>query len=647
MPRRAAFVLAALAACAPAALGGGPATGEQVAAKELTSRPQLANRCVEIALGKRTIAAAFDGYVARAGAASVFDLKPTGIGTYLLQDEARLMAVGETAVTRTEAAGPAAEWRIRRAGRARFTIASATDGRAISVEPDTGELLLGDAGSASRLEFLRARGCTRYPEAQVRARGRPRPTPRHAPLKGFADLHLHITANMRAGGNVIYGEPFDRFGITEALGQDADAHGPDGSLDVTGNLLRTGEPTGTHDTHGWPTFAGWPVNDTYTHQQTYYMWLKRVWKAGMRLVVAQTVEDEPLCEIEPLRTHSCDEMETIKAEIAQLRALQDYVDAQSGGRGRGWLRIVTNPWQARRVIARGRLAVVIGMEASNPFGCSELQGEPQCDRADIDRGLSELRRLGLRSMFVTHWVDNAFGGAAFETGAKGEFISSFEVAQTGHPFATEPCGDADEAEGDCNAKGLTDLGEYLVRRMIDQHMLIEADHLSQKARKAVFEIADSEGYPLVSSHTGTGGEWTGAQLERLYRLGGIGTVRPGTAPEMVDQLRRLRRETGSSRAAIALGTDTGGFSALPGSRDDAASRPLRYPFTSYLGQIKFRRQRTGERVYDLNRDGVAHYGLFADLVADTQRQQGGKRALRPFFASAEAYLDAWRRAYRR
>ncbi len=31
---------------------------------------------------------------------------------------------------------------------------------------------------------------------------------------GFADVHLHITANLRAGGAVIYGEPFDRFGIS-------------------------------------------------------------------------------------------------------------------------------------------------------------------------------------------------------------------------------------------------------------------------------------------------------------------------------------------------------------------------------------------------------------------------------------------------
>ena len=36
---------------------------------------------------------------------------------------------------------------------------------------------------------------------------------------------------------------------------------------------------------------------------------------GLRLVVAQTVEDEPLCKIEPRRSHSCDETATIDLEI--------------------------------------------------------------------------------------------------------------------------------------------------------------------------------------------------------------------------------------------------------------------------------------------------------------------------------------------
>src|SRR5699024_2295262 len=137
---------------------------------------------------------------------------------------------------------------------------------------------------------------------------------------------------------------------------------------------------------------GWPTADTLTHQQAYYVWLERAWMAGERLVVAQTVEDEPICNLEPRTSHSCDETETVKLEIQRLRELQDYVDAQSGGKGRGWLRIVTSPAQARKVIEHGKLAVVIGVESSDPLGCSESGGEPQCTKPEIRSGLADLKR---------------------------------------------------------------------------------------------------------------------------------------------------------------------------------------------------------------------------------------------------------------
>ncbi len=481
---------------------------------------------------------------------------------------------------------------------------------------------------------------------------------------------------------MIYGEAFNRFGITEALGRDEEYHGPDGSLDVTGNLLRSGSPVGTHDTHGWPTFWGWPVNDTYTHQQTYYMWLKRAWAAGERLVVAQTVEDQPLCEIEPLRSHSCDETEVIKLEVQRLRALQDYVDAQSGGPRRGWFRLVYRPGQARRAIKRGKLAVLIGVESSNLFGCSESMGEPQCTRDDVDRGIREFRRLGIRSVFVAHWVNNAFAGTALEGGANGIFINAMNRYQTGRYFQTGPCPEPGQGEEvvfsapalealagfypafapllgqgpapvyppgkQCNVKGLTNLGEYLIGRLIANHMLIEVDHLSEKARLQVLAIAERHRYPLVSSHTNTGGFWTDSDLRRLYALGGFAVARPdNTGPLSARFLQLGRFRQGRRYFGVGLGTDTGGFNELPGREPDARSAPLRYPFLCYDRKVRLARQRTGERTYDLNADGVAHYGLYPDLLARMKQRKGGKAALRLLFRSAEAYVKTWRRAVRR
>jgi microsomal dipeptidase-like Zn-dependent dipeptidase len=612
-------------------------------AAERLSKYDLANGCFEVNNGP-----------------APYFFKATGLGTYMLYaPDGRVF--GPTGLTAQP--GPNTEWAAR-------------------IDPN-GNLRLTSTATGQQLgpvAIIRATGCAQYPEAGVNATGKPfKGTNSDGTVTGFADLHLHITANMRAGGQVIYGEPFDPFGITEALGHDAEVHGADGSDDVTGNLLRTGLPFGTHDTHGWPTFAGWPTFDTNTHQQIYYRWLQRAWEAGERLVVAQTVEDQPICEIEPRRSHSCDETETIKSEIAELRALQDYVDAQSGGPGKGWFRLVRNPSQAREVIADGKLAVVIGIESSDLFGCSESNDEPECTKRDVDRGIRAYKRLGVRSVFVAHWVDNAFAGAALEGGAKGVFINIFNRFQTGHFIRTGSCphpAQGEEvttlspveltvlasffpvtqplvAEGmptyppgrQCNSKGLTPLGAYLVRQLIANHMLIDVDHMSEKARDRVLEIAAKHDYPLVSSHTDTGGLWVHKELRQLYLDGGIATARLGLAPELSQEIKLLRRyRTIPDYFGVPLGSDTGGFASLPGPRDDAAQRPLVYPFKSYEGDVTFDREVSGERTFDLNTDGMAHYGLLPDLLGDVQRTHGSKLAMRALFRSAEAYLEMWERA---
>jgi hypothetical protein len=351
------------------------------------------------------------------------------------------------------------------------------------------------------------------------------------------------------------------------------------------------------------------------------------------------------------------------------------VDAQAGGRGRGWFRLVYNPRQARRAIERGRLAVVIGIESSTLFDCGERLGVPQCGRRDIDRGIRNARRLGVRSIFPMHWTDNAFGGSALEGGAKGIFINLLEAFQTGHYFRTGPCPEPGQGEEmgslspvelsilssffpaaaplaqmpfpeypagrQCNSNGLTPLGKYLIKRLIANHMMIDVDHMSEWAREAVLRIAKRRAYPLVSSHTGTGGLWTDGQLRLLYRLGGIATATLDDAPQLTAKIERFKADRAKGRYfGVGLGTDTGGFSSLPGRRADAAQTPLAYPFRSFLGRVSFQRQRTGSRTFDLNTDGVAHYGLVADLIADMQ-QHGGGPALRSLFRSAEAYLRTW------
>jgi hypothetical protein len=301
------------------------------------------------------------------------------------------------------------------------------------------------------------------------------------------------------------------------------------------------------------------------------------------------------------------------------------------------------------VIDRGKLAVVIGVESSDPFGCSEHLGVPACDRAGIEAAIRRLHRLGVCSMFIAHWVDNALAGAALEGGDKGAFIGTMQEQQTGAPFATGDCPHPGQGEKlpplrgrRCNTRGLTDLGRYAVARLMAHHMLIEVDHLSEVARDQVLSIARRHDYPLVSSHTNTGGTWSRSQLRRLLRTGGFASVTLDDPATMPRRVRALRAD-GAGTGAVGLGTDTGGFKELPGPGAFAGRPPLGYPFRSFDGRVRFERQRTGSRAFDLNVDGVAHYGLVPDALAEIAREPGGRRALRELFRSAGGYLRTWRR----
>jgi microsomal dipeptidase-like Zn-dependent dipeptidase len=658
-------VISAAAGIARSAAGSGRP-------KFVTQLSSLANRCFALRSGRRATFVRVNGassYSADASRAHAtpFYLKPTGLGTFLVFDRrAGLLSVtsasGSDSVGRALMPGQSTEWTVAHLKGSDFVMTSTSNHLALadSKSSRTLELIRPGARRAPRSErfkFAIDRGCLDYPEAQVGAFGNTFKGASHnGKLLGWADLHVHITANLRAGGEVVYGEAFDRYGITQALSAAGDerVHGPDGVLDVTGNLIRHGTPTGTTDNHGWPTFKGWPTYDTITHQQVYYVWLKRAWMAGLRLIVAQTVDDHSLCEIEARRDHTCDETQSIIDQVVLLHEMQDYIDAQSGGRGRGWFRLVYTPAQARKVIKQGKLAVVLGVESSDPFGCSAYLGRPQCTKTDIDRGLDLFWRLGIRTMFPVHWVNNAFGGAALEGGAEGKFIDGLNVVQTGAPFVTVPCAKSGEIEqppqngqsAQCNSVGLSSLGAYLIHEMIAKHMMIEADHMSEEMRDSVLTIAQANRYPLVSSHNGTGGAWSAAQLTELYQLGGMAAVTPDTAPHLADKILALKRYRKPGQFfGVGLGTDTGGLGSQPEPRVDAATHPLIYPFRSYLGNVEFVRERTGDFTYDLNSDGVAHYGLIPDLIADIQQGHGNPQALPPLFRSAEMYLETWQRAW--
>ncbi|MGV2480069.1 UNVERIFIED_CONTAM: peptidase M19, partial [Salmonella enterica subsp. enterica serovar Weltevreden] len=101
----------------------------------------------------------------------------------------------------------------------------------------------------------------------------------------------------------------------------------------------------------------------------------------------------------------CNDMKVGIAQVKYLYQMQDYGDAQEGGPGKGWFRIVKDPTEARQVINDGKLAVVPGLEFSDIFDCTlhtvagatgEIHG---CTREDIHRQIEEVWELGVREVF--------------------------------------------------------------------------------------------------------------------------------------------------------------------------------------------------------------------------------------------------------
>ena len=96
--------------------------------------------------------------------------------------------------------------------------------------------------------------------------------------------------------------------------------------------------------------------------------------------------EQQALQLYPLKRNSCDDMDSIRLQAKDMYQFQDYIDAQYGGPGKGWYRIVTDPFAGpRRSSTQGKLAVVMGIETSVPFGCTIKLDVPACDASDDRR----------------------------------------------------------------------------------------------------------------------------------------------------------------------------------------------------------------------------------------------------------------------
>jgi len=630
-----------------------------------------------------------DRYVARdalgysasartAGAATPFRLQATALGRYLLYgpDERMPSAGALNAISSIATPGPAADWRVAEEGDT-LRLENVSTGRNLGVGALGG--LVQASSTAPRWSFVPAEGCATFPEIDVNVSGQPfkGPNPR-AKVRGFVDDHIHLGAFRFLSGGFHCGRPWSPYGVTVAMRDCAD-HYPNGEGAVVENFLANGSPNGTHSPEGWPSFAGWPRDESLTHEGTYWKWIERAWRSGLRIMVNDLVENRALCDLYPLKQDiNCNEMASAYEQAEDMHALEGYIDAQFGGPGKGFLRIVKSPVEARRVVNEGKLAMVLGVEVSEVLDCGQFNDVPRCTPEQIDAELDKLESVGVVSLFPVHKFDNALGGVKFDSGATGVLVNTGNKYATGKFWTAEHCDDPDHDneptnptgehaetfytlfgpvltqplfQGQlpvyppaplCNPKGLTALGEHVIRSMMRRGMIIETDHMSMRARRQTLDLLEAnDDYPgVVSSHS-----WgdPGSQ-QRIQRLGGLIGPISREAHGFAEEWREARANREPRFLfGLGFGSDINGLHAQPRPRPDAADNPVRYPFRSFDGGSVIDRQQSGTRTWDINTDGVDHYGLYADWVEDL-RLVAGQQIVDDLANGAEAYLQLWERA---
>jgi hypothetical protein len=617
--------------------------------------------------------------------AAPFYFKATRLGGYLLHvSDGVLAAEGEDAAIVAEPS-PAADWTVQKSDSGTYTFRTVSGARLVASGAD---LSTGTRIHGFRLR-LAADGCSAYPEADINVDGDPHAgvTP-YQEVRGYVDAHTHGMAFEFLGGKVHCGRPWHEYGAPYALVDCPDHTLTQGKGAILESFL-SGEAS--HDPIGWPTFKDWPAPESLTHEGTYYRWIERAWRGGQRLFVNLLVENNKLCQLYPLKRNSCDDMDSIRLQAHDMYEFQDYVDAQFGGPGKGFYRIVRTPFEARQVINAGKMAVVMGIETSIPFGCTVKivlgHDQPACDAAEIDANLDEMHQLGVRQMELVNKFDNALAGVAGDSGEVGLLVNSANFLETATFWQMEHCEPADGESHDnnqttlptlpaqdaifgaifslfggavqlpalpiypppahCNARGLTDLGKHLIRKLVQRHMIFDPDHMSVKARQASMDLIEELDYPgVVSSHSWS----TPDTYPRIYKAGGFITPYAGDSTGFVDKWRR-HVEWADPRYywGLGFGADINGLGAQGNPRGADVPNPVTYPFTGING-VQVDKQRAGERVWDINVDGVAQYGLYPDwiqdlgLVADAQHDGDGALIQDDMERGTEAYLQMWERA---
>lgn len=498
---------------------------------------------------------------------------------------------------------------------------------------------------------------------------------------------IYNPAGVGMSGSTCNEAPQRAASIQEALGTCYSSHaGHDLLKNKCGNHVRrlvlngfedgnhTNKPHSVDHPQGAPAFSAWPKYNDILHQQMYVDWLKRAYEGGMRVMVGLAVNNYTLTvgleSNNPATRNPF--MDKASADL-QIDELRRFVEKHT------WMEVARSPEDLRRIVGADRLAVIIGVEVDDlgdfVARFKPARGAPPASavRAEIQR----LYGLGVRYIFPVHVTDNHFGGTAvyedefnrancvqfgswwnLACAASGEQIThkvnagwdvfkAFKLGDCGGTAPLTAC-----STGHKNSRSLTDLGKAALDEMMRQGMIVDIDHASQATVKGIFDHTRRFDYPLVSGHNGLrssdGNEnmRTRADYQEIARRSGLSGVGFGKGRKIGDDnyevatardwLARLR-EVIATGVPVAFGSDINGLVKMPAPRAECKNdQCVRY-------DASFPKAEMGTRTWNYNTEGVAHVGLFPDLLRDVE-QLGGRTEVEKLYDGAEAVAKTWEKA---
>ncbi|TQV70540.1 hypothetical protein FKG94_21190 [Exilibacterium tricleocarpae] len=520
---------------------------------------------------------------------------------------------------------------------------------------------LKDKKVAVRLVGNSPTGSARFGINLIRLTGEGRPwqpvrSVHTAPVPGFADVHVHQAASLAYVGGWYWGDHRSPFLSHAAAACTGDNHG---NLSALG--LQNLEPfLGAHDgeIYGYPSFNHWPRWSDIKHQQVTHAWLKQAHDNGLNLIVASLVNNQWLSAAmiasgKHQNSLSPADMEAVKRQIISLKKMSEE---------NTWYKIVRDPWEARRAIEAGRLAVVLAVEVSDLM--------PRSDGPWLQQ-LHDLYDMGVRNIQLAHESNSLFSGAAYHRDAfkynsriKAWFDRDIDYASGGN--------------GTNNPIGLTAAGVQLLHEMIRLNMPIDIAHLPLKTQRQIYNlVADHyRHYPLFHSHTrleallkaadksvlkehlvtdevlsyvrktgGLLGLRTGEEAMLSYRQPGKGQVVANNCDGSSRSFTQFYQYADDLGVNLAFGSDFNGFITQMPPRFGAGACASAPTASEQNRQAAAQGQPDATApgyVQEFNDKGLAHIGLLPGLLHDMQTLGADTENIGN---SAESFIRMWERIY--